>query len=261
MKGQPDRLYTVQEEQAEIRKRVGRPDFERYATMDSGKQLTYRNSYVTARMYAIDLAFSEFEAELTRERQGLGFGSTVASMGLTAAAGIVSPTTTKNILTAAASGVIGAKSAYSDEILAKQTVQILQTQMQTNRARIAALIYARLASDTTAYPLGAALSDLEEYYQAGTITGALVGVNIIVGEQSQAATDEKNTAKLLTLATDQYRMKLQSFIYPSGTSNPPSKSNQDKVRKLLQPGERLPNVLGDTSYLERRKQLVEQLGL
>ena len=48
--------------------------------------LTCRNRIIAARMHATDIRFSEFEETLFRQTRKAGFGTTVATLGLTSAA-------------------------------------------------------------------------------------------------------------------------------------------------------------------------------
>ncbi|WP_210237627.1 hypothetical protein, partial [Mesorhizobium sp. M8A.F.Ca.ET.142.01.1.1] len=95
-----------------------------------------------------------------------------------------------NILSAAAAGLTGAKSAYSDEVLQKSTIQLLQTQMRANRAIAWSNIIRRLGDSDASYPMALALSDLEEYYRAGTIPGALLKAQATISAAEQSAQDD-----------------------------------------------------------------------
>ena len=123
-------------------------------------------------MRAIDTYYYAFEASLIRERQEVGFISSIISIGLSGAVPLVNAEATKNILGAASAGLQGATKAYSDEVLFQKTVQVLATQMRAHRDIVASEILGRMRSlDIDAYPLSMALSDVDEYYAAGTISG------------------------------------------------------------------------------------------
>ena len=67
-------------------------------------------------------------------------------------------------------------------------MQNVQTQMRANRNDQAALIYANMQCPIERYPVGMALSDLESYYRAGTLTSGLVNLSRTV---TKAETDSK----------------------------------------------------------------------
>lgn len=148
-----------------------------------------RNSIVTARKYAIDLRFSEFEQDYFAENRWTGFGSTLAALGLTAA-GSLSGTGTAQALAAAAAGVTGGRAAYEREILGERTLLTIDTAMHAQRDIIAVSIRDGLSKSVRDYPLGTALSDLDAYYRAGTVVGALATVTQTIGAQAESAQAE-----------------------------------------------------------------------
>jgi hypothetical protein len=111
----------------------------------------------------------------------VGFYSTVASLALTSSATLVAANETKSILSALATGLTGTREAYDKEILIEKTITILQQQMRTRRKEVKVTILERLGRDTATYPLELALTDLESYYRAGTLTGALIDVSEATG--------------------------------------------------------------------------------
>lgn len=148
--------------------------------------LTCRNQIVALRLHAIDLKFAAFEAELFRQTRETGFAATLASLGLTGAGSLVTGGTA-NILAAAATALTGARSAFEKEILAEKTILAIHTAMRTNRKRILVRIRSGLKQGVADYPLGFALSDLEDYYHAGTVLGALINITESAGAVGQQA--------------------------------------------------------------------------
>ena len=181
----PDRLFPIADETAAIKSAVQTADL-------FSQSAGYRNSYVLARMYAADLAYYQYEASLTHERQDVSFASDVVNIGLTSAVPLVSAKATKDVLGAAASALTGIRNAYDDDILLNRTIQILQGEMRANRAQVASTIYLRLKRSISNYPMPLALSDLEDYYRAGTISGALLAVSTNVAHEVDEAQLERN---------------------------------------------------------------------
>ncbi|MER9456245.1 hypothetical protein [Mesorhizobium sp. M0478] len=212
----PERLYAVSAETAEIKNQVGQPDFNFYKTNSLEGRRSYRNNYVTARMYAIDLAYTDYETSLTTGRQGSAFLATATSIALNTTSTLVSPVGTKDVLSGIAGGLTGAKSAYNDEVLLKSTVQLLQTQMRTNRAIVSSRILRRLGDDDASYPLPLALSDLEEYYRAGTLTGAMLKAQAVVSADEQAAQVAKQSVISYNLSTSPGQVALANALTVGG---------------------------------------------
>jgi len=187
----PARLYTVPEETQQIRDQLQQLNLVQYSSMDEPSRRRLRNDWIGARMYAIDIQYTPYEAALTKERQGVGFGAAATTIALTTASGLVTPVATKNVLTGLAGFVTGARAAYDSDILLAHSVQWIQTQMEANRADISSRILKGMKLSTTDYPLAAALSDLEAYYRAGTFTGGLLATGQVIATDAKEAAVEK----------------------------------------------------------------------
>jgi len=161
-----------------------------------------RNQILTARMYTADLQYHHYEARLTREMQNEGLLATATSLGLTTAATLVSPAQTKTILAGIATAVTGLDKAYVEKELLSNAMQALQTQMRADRKTQAAVIYAKMFKDINSstriitpiveYTLPMALSDVDSYYQAGTIASALIGLSKTVANAERNADQAKS---------------------------------------------------------------------
>lgn len=191
----PPRLISVAEETQALRQTVGFPDL-------TNTSSAYRNAYVTTRMYAIDLAYSQYEASLTHERQDTSFVADVTNIGLTGTAALVGAAETKAILAGIAAGLTGVKSSYTDDILLNKAIEVFQTQMRANRAEVATRIIGNLKKPAAVYPIQFALSDLEDYYRAGTLSGAMVGIGATVATKELVAEQTKAQAIAATIITN-----------------------------------------------------------
>lgn len=212
----PQRLYDIGTESAQIKSQIGPPDFSYYKSRSLEERRAYRNNYITVRMYAIDLAYTDYETSLTAGRQGAAFLATTANIALNTTSTLVSPPGTKDILSGVAAGLTGAKSAYNDEVLLKSTIQLLQTQMRTNRAIVASRILKRLGDDDASYPLALALSDLEDYYRAGTLTGAMIKAQAGVSADEQAAQAAKQSVISYNVSTSPGQVALANALTAGG---------------------------------------------
>jgi hypothetical protein len=194
IEGGPPRLFSVAEESDIARARLARGEDAFYSAPAAQNKLV-RNEIIAGRMRAIDTYYYAFEASLIRERQEVGFISSIISIGLSGAVPLVNAEATKNILGAASSGLQGATKAYSDEVLFQKTVQVLATQMRAHRDAVASNIIKKMNTfDLDAYPLSMALSDVDEYYAAGTIAGALIEIQKTVSAEADLTAAEKAAA-------------------------------------------------------------------
>jgi len=128
-------------------------------------------------MYAMDLAYGDYEQELTRERQKVPFVATVASIALSSSGAVITNSATQQILAAVDTGLKGTTEAYGKEILIDKTIEVIQSAMRANRTQIRSDILVKLGRSDSEYPLELALSDVEKYFRAGTLTGGFLGVS------------------------------------------------------------------------------------
>jgi hypothetical protein len=191
----PARLYTVPEETQLIRDNIQQINLIQYSSLDEASRRRVRNDWIGARMYAIDIQYTPYEAALTKERQGVGFGAATTTIALTTASGLVAPVATKNLLTGLAGLVTGARAAYDSDILLSHSVQWIQSQMEAKRSEISSRILKGMKLSTIDYPLAAALSDLEAYYRAGTFTGGLLSTNEVIAADARNAAIDKAVAQ------------------------------------------------------------------
>jgi hypothetical protein len=183
----PPRLYTISEETQLIRDNVQQINLVQFSSMAESLRFKYRNDWIAARMYAIDIQYTAYESALTRESQNVGFGAAAATLGLTTASQLFTPVVTKNVLTGLAGFVTGTRAAYDNDVLLAHSVQWIQSQMRTQRSIVGERILRGMKASTIDYPLAAALTDLEEYYRAGTFTGGLLSTSETLGAEARLA--------------------------------------------------------------------------
>jgi hypothetical protein len=189
----PPRNFLSAEETQALQTGV-KADFAYYNSLSPAGQKNYRNNFITARMYLIDVAYDQYELSITRSAQDESFATAAANIGLTGAAALIPAAQTKSILSGIAGGITGVDSLYSQKILLSQTIQNLEGQMRASRATEAAAIYTKMKSSSSDYTLGQAFSDIENYYAQGTITSALVALSKTVSTAQNNATTQKDLA-------------------------------------------------------------------
>jgi hypothetical protein len=196
VKGGPDRLYSIDEEKLDARDDVLPRALAGYNSARSdAERIFYRNEYIARRMYIIDVAYTEYETALTRERQEFGFATSVVAQGLSTAGAVFTPVNTVRTLSALSSAVGASKGFYDSDLLLTKTVQIAQGHMRAQRDRVARTILFQKAKSSLDYPISAALHDLEDYYRAGTITAGLIEAVGAAGVDAEIAAKDKAQAQ------------------------------------------------------------------
>lgn len=147
-----------------------------------------RNKILSAEMVGIDINFSEFERKVFKENREISFLTTVTTLGLTTAGAM----TGAPALSGIATGIVGSKEAFDKEILLDQAKNAIHTQMRALRQTVANRIRYGMKQSFDEYPLDTALIDIEEYYNAGTLLGAFVGITASAGQQIEESEVNKD---------------------------------------------------------------------
>jgi hypothetical protein len=182
------------------------------------KQGDCRNKIVQSRMIVVDAQYREFRQRFYGEARWGGFAATVASLGLTGAASLsgVSEATAR-VLSAIATGVTGTQAAFDREILADRAATAVETSMDSARSIVAVRIRSGLDQSADKYPLAEALSDLEDYYSAGTLLGAFTNINSLTGVQAANANQQLTAlARGGTLTNAPSRQRISQWLRPNG---------------------------------------------
>jgi hypothetical protein len=206
--GGPARLYTVADEVDQAKLML--PDLlNQYNSLtlstdlrSEGLRVYYRNEYIARRMYIIDVEYSAYEAHLTSGRQIFGFGADTVSQALNVAGAVTTSGATSRVLNGLAGGVTAVDGYYDKDLVIAKSLQIIEADMRAQRDTVAQTILIRRSDSSSAYPLSAALSDLEDYYRAGTFNSGLIQAT------GQAANAENNAAAI------------KAVIVQGGTYNP-----------------------------------------
>jgi hypothetical protein len=188
----PERAAPIPDEVAEMKAYANSyADWFKGSTSD---QMVARNNMISARMYIIDLQYTQYESQILREGQFVDFSTKVTSGVLTTTAGLIGNLGTSHALAETATLINGLDSAYNDKILKGQIVQSVMTSMRTARHDQAAVIYANMYCPVSVYPIGFALSDLETYYRAGTFQTGLIKLmqTVSKAENDAKATQDNN---------------------------------------------------------------------
>ncbi|MBI3799356.1 MAG: hypothetical protein HY268_20620 [Deltaproteobacteria bacterium] len=146
----------------------------------------WRNEVVNARVRADDLYFNQFQQRLFQEGIGFGLATDWIVLALNAA-GTLATAGTVNALSAASTGVVGGKAAFDRSVYLEKTMPALVATMAAKRKEVLVRIREGLTKNIDEYPLPLALSDLESYYDAGTIPGAIIEVANAAGATAKNA--------------------------------------------------------------------------
>jgi hypothetical protein len=222
-----------------------------------------RNNIVTARLYAIDVNYHNFVHALTSEQNVGSVGTDWVALALAGFGATTGSAATKAALAAASGGVIGARAAVSKDVFYNNTVPTLITQMEAQRKLVLALIYSGLQKSTADYTIYQALADLDAYYNAGTLNGALVGLSNSASANSQFGDGQIAASLTLHYSFDTPAQSLRKFWMPDGTTV--NAQNAAAIRSWMSTNKlntaSIPAFIYGKEYASQRAKAVKDLNL
>lgn len=147
-----------------------------------------RNRFIETRMAVIDAQYADFREALYREGVSTHFLVDTAVLGLNLGGTLTPAASTKGILAAISGGLVGTRAAAEKNLYFDKTMPALLAQMEALRKTVRLEIVRRMRLDAANYPLSQAEYDLQQYYAAGTIPGAIVGITLEAAEAERKAT-------------------------------------------------------------------------
>jgi len=257
--GYPKRLGDSEQYVAEVNSFVSPTAILNYNGIDP----IQRNNIVTARIYAIDVNYHNFVHALTSEQNVGSVGTDWIVLALAGVGATTGSAATKAALAAASGGVIGARAAVSKDVFYNNTVPTLITQMEAQRKTILAQIYTGLMKSPIDYTIYQALADLDAYYNAGTLNGALVGLANSASANSQVGDGLIAASLTLHYSFDTAAQSLRNFWMPDGTTV--NTKNAAAIRAWMSTNKlntaSIPAFIRGKEYASQRAQAVKDLKL
>lgn len=161
------------------------------AESDDAKRSIIRNNFIETRSALIDQAYAGFRQSMYAQRVGMNVGVDLATLGLAAVGAATASEQAKTGLHALSGALVGSKASIDKNVFYDRTMQALLAQMEALRAAVRLRLLAGMGENTTRYPLLQARADIEEYYLAGSVVGAIGGIT------SQALNEQKATSDAL----------------------------------------------------------------
>lgn len=165
-----------------------------YYNTAAARRLDARNRFISGRLVQIDLQYLKFIKALTADKQQLDAATDIAALSINLAGTLVGGARAKTNLAAAAAGIGGAKTTIDKDFYYEKSIEALVATMNAKRKEMLIPILTGLSSTIDQYPFERALTDLQSYYLAGTLNGAVQFINVQAAD-SEAKSDK--TIKVL----------------------------------------------------------------
>lgn len=160
-----------------------------------------RNSFITGRLTLMNIRYIQFIRTLTSEKQLLDSAAAMLVLGLNLAGTSVSAASAKTVLAAIAAGVTGSKEVVDKNYYYEKTIPALVGQMNAERKKVLIPLLSGMKASLEDYPFEQAVTDLHNYYQAGTFSGAIQAIQADAG--AKELRQDEVIATLTPLAPEQ----------------------------------------------------------
>lgn len=192
--GAPEPSFNVDSDLEELASHFGEKDtIKKFYEAPSP---TARNEFITGRLTMMNIRYIQFIRQTTMDKQLLDSAAQMLTLGLSLAGASVSSGATKTVLAAIAAGVTGSKEIIDKNYYFEKTIPAIVAQMNAERKKaLIPLLTGMTHSSLDDYQFAQAVTDLHNYYFAGTFTGAIEAM------QADAATKEKEQDKIIARLT------------------------------------------------------------
>ncbi len=211
-----------------------------------------RNAFIAGRLVLYDLAYVDW---VSRFRFGRAAEATIldaATLGVSQAITLFGGVRTKEALGAIAAAITGTRASYEKNFFDAQTAGALAAQMNAERRAALVPIMAGVRAGVDEYPLAAALADLSTYQYAGTLDGALTGIQREAGLKEAKASARIERFRSVAHAADDASDRLLAWIYPGMESVDPDGIVRDPAGNAVQKnGERVAAVEAELAKMAR----------
>ena len=167
------------------------------SVQDLNKAKDIRNELLENALPYIDEAYIDFKNDIIAGRDRSNFVADVVELGASAAIGTINgPERTIQIVGIFLTAFKGGRRSADVNFYKDQSTPVLISKMNGLRARVRSEILTRERDDVNAFPMGAAIQSIVDYYNAGTLTEAFVALQQDTAVQTRRDEDEKKGIEL-----------------------------------------------------------------
>jgi len=156
---------------ANLKAEFANKDF--FKNMDANQSASDRNSLIYELIALSDYRFSRYESDLVLGKAKRDTFTDISMFGLNSAASLMTPGSATQIVSAIAAGLGFSRSNIEKNFFQNQATPALIDRMEVLRKAKYNEIIPNLSQSYSDYPIAAALKDVNDYFQAGTMIGAL----------------------------------------------------------------------------------------
>lgn len=154
-----------------------------------------RDDLIDDALSYVDDAYGDFKNGLAAGRDRTNFVADLIDLGTSAAVGITNGERPLQILGVALTAFRGGRRSADANFYKDQSTPILISKMDGRRAEVRSLIVENQRKDIDGYRMGAAISDIVDYYNAGTLVDAFTELSGDTAADTKKAQDDLRELK------------------------------------------------------------------
>lgn len=163
---------------------------------DLARAKTARNELLEEALPYIDDAYIDFITDIQAGRDRTNFLADLIELGTSGAVGITNGERPLQILGVALTAFRGGRRSADLNFYKDQSTPILISKMDGNRAKVRTTILTREKQEVSDYPVGAAMADIVDYYNAGTLVRAFTELAKDTAVQTQQSEEVLKLKKI-----------------------------------------------------------------
>jgi hypothetical protein len=183
--GAPQPAFDIDADLADISKSF--PDAATIATYNKAPSKEARNSFITARLVQYNLRYLQYIRALGADKQNLDAASDLLVLGLALGGTLTGGERAKTVLAAVAASIVGGKTIIDKDFFYDKTVSALIAAMNAKRKEVLLRIVTGTKVELEEYSFDQAYADTLDYYQAGTLQGAIDAITVDSGNKANQA--------------------------------------------------------------------------
>lgn len=190
------------------------------AATDPAERKRIRDLLIYGKMGVIEHDFDDLERQLNSTGNSVSLVGDLAVLSLSGIGSVTGGKSTKAALSAASAGIVGAQGAISKDLYYQRTLSAILAQMEANRERVRATIFAAMKKPDAEYPLTAAEIDLKQLIRAGSIPASISQITQGANESKQNSEDAIAALRNITFSSAPSSDKLGAWLAPGSIVDP-----------------------------------------
>jgi hypothetical protein len=194
-----------------------------------------RDEFIVGRLTLYNLKYLQYLQQFSVTRAETESAFDISKLAVDISATVAGGRQDKNVLGAISALLTGSQVSIEKNFFDDRTSQALVAQMNAERKKALVPILQGMTQTADVYPLAYALPDLEAYYEAGTVSGALVGTQADASAKEQVAQQSIDQYRNFKFSQDEANKAIFNWLYPSAVSTDPTGAPLDATGKPAVP--------------------------